>query len=313
MPAKNAKLVFQNLVSEFIASLDGSAAMTSTYANALKQLGRYLKNCPQPAFTRENVIAFREHLKAEGRKAATIQLYLVAARRFFRWLHLNGSITSDIAAGIKGVKTGNDFVKSHLSAESAAILLQGIDRATIAGKRDYALIALLLTTGLRTIEASRANKSDVKRMGDEQVLFIQGKGHEAKDAYVKLSQDVQNALESCFEARKDKNPTQPLFASLSRRNEGLRLTTRSIRRIIKNRLKVVGMDDDLLSAHSLRHTAATLNLEAGGTLEETQQLLRHRNINTTMRYAHALKRERNQSEHRIASAIFGATEKPNVR
>ena len=75
--------------------------------------------------------------------------------------------------------------------------------------------------------------------------------------------------------------------------------------IIKKRLKAAGYDSDRLTAHSLRHTAATLNLLNGASLEETQQLLRHTSINTTMIYVHALERAENNSEARIAAAIFG--------
>ena len=82
------------------------------------------------------------------------------------------------------------------------------------------------------------------------------------------------------------------------------MTTRSIRRIVKGNLVNAGYNSDRLTAHSMRHTAATLNLLNGGTLEETQQLLRHQNISTTMIYSHALERAGNRSEERIASGLF---------
>ena len=94
-----------------------------------------------------------------------------------------------------------------------------------------------------------------------------------------------------------------LFVSTSNNNKGQRLTTRSISGIVKKRLKAAGYTSNRLTAHSL-HTAGTLNLMNGGTLEETQQLLRHSNINTTMIYLHHLERENNQSEKRIADALF---------
>ena len=83
------------------------------------------------------------------------------------------------------------------------------------------------------------------------------------------------------------------------------MTTRSISRVAKESLIDIGLDSDRLTAHSFRHTAATLNLLNGGTVEETQQLLGHKNINTTLIYSHALERAKNNSEKRIAKAIFG--------
>lgn len=72
-------------------------------------------------------------------------------------------------------------------------------------------------------------------------------------------------------------------------------------------MKAAGYDSNRLTAHSCRHTAATLNLLAGASIQETQQLLRHSNINTTMIYLHNLERIKNNSEQRIDDLIFGGT------
>ena len=83
------------------------------------------------------------------------------------------------------------------------------------------------------------------------------------------------------------------------------MTTRSISRIAKEHMVECGIDDERHTAHSLRHTAATLNLLNGGSLEETKQLLNHKNVTTTMIYVQELERMKNQSENRIAAAVFG--------
>ena len=82
------------------------------------------------------------------------------------------------------------------------------------------------------------------------------------------------------------------------------MTTRSVSRVVKARLVSSGMDSDRLTAHSLRHTAATLMLVNGASITETQQILGHKNINTTMIYSHALDRAKNNGELRAAGAIF---------
>lgn len=103
--------------------------------------------------------------------------------------------------------------------------------------------------------------------------------------------------------------TDPLFASTSN-NTGGRMTTKSISETVKKCFDYVGISSDRLTAHSLRHTAATLNLKAGkkagvvDILEQTRQLLRHSKIETTLIYAHHIDREENMSEERIADAIF---------
>jgi integrase len=97
----------------------------------------------------------------------------------------------------------------------------------------------------------------------------------------------------------------PLFASLSNRNGGGRLTTRTLRRIIKARLRAIGIDSDRLTAHSVRHTCITLALQAGATVQEAQALARHANINTTLIYAHNIDRIKQAPERKVAALLSG--------
>jgi integrase/recombinase XerC len=182
--------------------------------------------------------------------------------------------------------------------------LNEIDTATAKGKRDYAMIALLLTTGLRTIEIIRADIADLRTVGDDTVLFVQGKGRDDKSEYVKIAPKVETAIRKYLMTRTDTAPDAPLFTSESNHNQDGRLTTRTIRRLVKDALLNVGLNSDRLTAHSLRHTAATIALLKGAELAEVQQMLRHQNINTTMIYSHALSRAQNNSELTIADAIF---------
>ena len=104
--------------------------------------------------------------------------------------------------------------------------------------------------------------------------------------------------------RQDTQGGAPLFTSLSNNSKGARISTRSISGTIKTSLKNAGYDSDRLTAHSLRHTAVTLSLIGGQKLEEVQQFARHKNIATTLIYAHNLDRMKNQCENTIANAIF---------
>ena len=163
----------------------------------------------------------------------------------------------------------------------------------------------MVTTGLRTISIINANIEDIRTAGNATALFYKGKGHEEKAAYVKIAEPVEDAIRDYLAARGTTDGTEPLFSSVANRNSGGRMTTRSISRVAKNSLMSVDLISDRLTAHSFRHTAATLNLLNGGTVEETQQMLNHANINTTLIYSHALERAKNNSEKRIAKAIFG--------
>ncbi len=211
-----------------------------------------------------------------------------------------------ISANVKAPRLTEGFKRDYLTADQARRLLQQIDCSSLQGKHDYAMLLLMLTTGLRTIEVMRALIGDLRPCAGMTVLYIQGKGQHEKAEYVKISPQVEQPLRLYISARQDSSDSAPLFASVSRRNDSQPLTTRSISRIVKQRLAGADLVSDRLTAHSLRHTAATLNLLAGGTPEETQQLLRHKSITTTMIYSHALERADNPSECRITNVLLGS-------
>ena len=82
-----------------------------------------------------------------------------------------------------------------------------------------------------------------------------------------------------------------------------RLTTRSISRIVKDNLRKAGIDSDRITAHSLRHTAVTLSLLGGATIQEAQSMARHKNINTTLIYAHNINRIKHAPERVIDTML----------
>jgi len=96
-----------------------------------------------------------------------------------------------------------------------------------------------------------------------------------------------------------------LFPSLSDMNLGQRLTTRSVSRIVKSYLRKIGLNSNRLTAHSLRHTAITLCLQGGATIQEAQALGRHANINTTLIYAHNIDRLTQAPERKIDAVLNG--------
>lgn len=296
-----SKTIDNELLKRFLEYLDASEKTVQTYTRALRQFFKFLyeNNIKQPQ--RADVLAFRDNLKDKGRKPTTIKSYIVAVRLFFQWTNQEG-LYPNIADKIKGAKLDHAHKKDYLTVDQVKDVLNSIDTSTLTGARDYAIIVLMVTGGLRTIEVSRADMDDMRNVGNSPALYIQGKGRDEKTEYVKLPLQVFKAIGRYREMLEKQYDV--LFVSTSNNNKGQRLTTRSISGIVKKRLKEAGYTSNRLTAHSLRHTAGTLNLMNGGTLEETQQLLRHSNINTTMIYLHHLERENNQSEKRIADALF---------
>lgn len=81
---------------------------------------------------------------------------------------------------MKGVKLDTGFKKDCLTSKQVGKLLNAIDRTTVKGLRDYAILSLMVTTGLRIIEVTRANIGDMRTVADFTALFIMGKGHSEK-------------------------------------------------------------------------------------------------------------------------------------
>ena len=305
---ENAAIVEQRIVnadlfSRWTSFIDASPKTVETYSKNIRRFFSYLveRGITQPQ--REDIVAYRDYLKEEH-KPNTVQGYLAAVKLFFQWTQQEG-LYPDVAQRVKGAKLDTEHKKDYLTTKQVARLLGAIDRSTLKGLRDYAMLSVMVTTGLREISIVRADIGDIRAAGDETALYYQGKGHEEKADYVKLAEPVEEAIRAYLTARGETDTKAPLFASISNKNSGERMTTRSVSRVAKDHLIEVGLESDRLTAHSLRHTAATLNLLNGGTVEETQQLLGHANINTTLIYSHALERAKNNSEHRIAKAIFG--------
>lgn len=287
----------------YISYLDTSPKTVETYTKALRQFFKYLSvhGIRQPK--REDVIAFRDDLKASGLKPTTVQNYITATRIFFKWTEQEG-LYPNIAEHIKGAKLDKNHKKDYLTSRQAKEVLSNVDKETEEGLRNYAILSLMVTGGLRTIEVSRADVEDLRTLGENTVLFVQGKGREEKTEYIKISAPVEKAIRQYLKARQNVEEGQPLFTSTSNNSKGNRITTRTVSGIVKTALKNAGYDSARLTAHSLRHTAITLALLAGREITEVQQFARHANLNTTMIYNHALDQSKNGCSDAITNAIF---------
>lgn len=287
---------------DYIGFLDAAPRTIQTYTGNIRQFAKWMHQHGITQPTRQDIIAYRDDLK-ERCKPSTVQNYITALRLFFKWTAQAG-LYPDIADHIKGAKLDTCHKKDYLSAAQIKDILATIDTSTAKGKRDYSILALMVTGGLRDVEITRANIEDLAQKGGSTVLYLQGKGREERTEYIKVVSVVEKHLREYLRTRKNAKGKQPLFTSLSNNNKGERLTTKSISSIVKQRLIDAGYNSDRLTAHSLRHSAVTLSLIGGLPLEEVQQFARHKNISTTQIYAHNLDRAKNRSEDTIARSIF---------
>lgn len=132
---------------------------------------------------------------------------------------------------------------------------------------------------------------------------MQSKGRASKDNVVVLTPKALSPITAYLEKRGNIDELDPLFASVSSRNAGERLTVRSVSRIAKSALRAIGVDDERYTAHSLRHTAITFSLLGGATERDAQQMTRHANITTTMLYSHDIDRIKHAAEREVGNVL----------
>lgn len=303
------------LCKKWLVYNDISEKSQAKYTQWLKAFSQWVRGQGILEPVREDVIRYRDELSRE-KQPTTVNNYLRAVKSFYRFLEAAG-IRKDITKGIRTLKTEAGFRKGYLDETQCAKVIETQEndeiinetdaekeRRLLTEARNKALLVLIMTTGLRTIEVNRANIEDIQFLGSSRVLYIQGKGKNEKGQYVRIPEDTWNYLQDYFRLRGSCKPKEPLFASISNRDNGGRLTTRSISRICKDALVDAGLNSSRLTAHSLRHTNATLALKNGASVEQVQQVLRHSDINTTMIYVHDIDRENNAAEDLVADAIF---------
>ena len=292
------------LVDRFVRFAGVCEKSASTYKIALRQMFKYFAANGISNPTREDLEIWRDSLIAEKKSPATVQLYLCSCKLFFRWTAQEG-ILCNIADHLKSkVKVSHEHKKDALTTSQAGILIKGVKGSTVKAKRDRAILALMVSTGVRCIEVCRADVADMIQQFGRTYLLIQGKGHSAKDARILLPAQVETLIRDYLSERGQVDVKQPLFTSTANRNKGSRLTTQTISKMVKSQLRAAGFDTPRLTAHSLRHCALTAMLIAGCELTQVQQVARHVNINTTMIYNHTIERMKNTAEQIAADVIF---------
>lgn len=280
----------EELVDRFIASQDVKESSKLLYRRTLKQYFNWVedKGYLLSEIARPQLLEYKEELLNSNKSSLTVGSYITSVRRFYEWTEAN-KYYPNVAKGIKTPKRKQQFKKQPLlPAQATALLNYYQDKAL----RDYAIVNLLLRTGLRTIEIIRANVEDITFKGSQRVLMVHGKGRDEKDNFVILTDKTYQPIAEYLNSRGKVNSSEPLFTSTSNNSKGERLSTRSISYIAKEGLKAIGLDERAFTAHSLRHTTAVNILRAGGSLEQAQMTLRHSNPATTQIYTATLNEER---------------------
>lgn len=284
-----SQISFSDLIQAFLSAQDVKANSKHLYRRTLQQYFNWIKKeqLSLDAITRVDIIRYKERLLSSGLSSLTVGSYITSVRRFYEWAEAN-KYYPNVGKGIKTPKRRQQFRKQPLLPSQAKMLLSYLSETNL---RDYAIISLLLRTGLRTIETVRANVEDITFKGSQRVLLVHGKGRDEKDNFVILTDKAYESIAEYLDSRGALRGSEPLFISTSNNSKGDRLSTRTISYIAKEGLKAIGLEDKAFTAHSLRHTTAVNILRAGGSLETAQHTLRHSNPATTQIYTATLREE----------------------
>jgi integrase/recombinase XerD len=204
---------------------------------------------------------------------------VTALRSLLVWLHVEGEIGRPLAAAVPAV-AGWRLAGLPRGLERGQVqrLLGSCDRATANGRRDFAIVTLLVRLGVRAGEVAALTLEDVDWRAGQ--ITVRGKGDRSER--LPLPADVGEAIAAYLQdGRPDRAQGRALFVRVKAPLGALSPT--GISGVVLHAAQRAGLGE--IRAHRLRHTAATEMLRAGGSLPEIGQLLRHRHVLTTAIYA----------------------------
>lgn len=284
---------------EYLEIEKGRSLNTITnYDHYITRFLVYSKNENPEALTEQMVREYRLWLNRQpgtkvGRNIDTLKrrtqnYYLIALRAFLKFLRKRGieSLNPERIELAKVPERSLDLI----SPNELKRLMDAPNTNTLQGLRDRAILELFFSTGLRVSELCALSQEDVDLSRDE--FSVRGKGDKVRVVF--LSDVARESVRSYLKERKDfddamfiqygKNAQQE-----SVKNKDLRLTTRSVQRIIKQYATIAGITRKV-TPHVLRHSFATDLLSNGADLRSVQALLGHANIATTQIYTHVTDR-----------------------
>ncbi len=285
----------QKAIDRYLQYMEAEQAKSpltvKNYAHQLREFVRCTKAQSPVAIDKSTIREYKQFLhtykdaNGELLKTRTKNHRLTVLRAFLRYLTQQEELSVHSPDRVERFKEDPRKVKV-LFDDALEQLLGAPDRNTVRGKRDYAILQLFFSTGLRLAELVSLNRNEVNEKSRE--MSVRGK--RGKIRVVFISPSAVLALREYLDALQE--DCDPLFIRIAKdspdrtvRGNELRLTARSIQNIVKKYALQAGIMSDP-SPHTLRHSFATNLLRNGADLRSVQELLGHKDLSTTQIYTH---------------------------
>jgi integrase len=284
------------------AVLNSLAAASSqeSYGHAIDEFIGWYCSEPRLAFNRTVVLRYRFFLEQKNFAPSTINVRLAAVRRLAYEASDTGLLSPELAAGIRRVKGAKRLgvrIGNWLTIDQSRKLLEKPALETLRGKRDRAILALLIGCGLRRAELVGLRIEDLQLREEHWVIAdLIGKGKHIRT--VPVPAWAKRAVDEWTEAAGISKGRICLRVDRFGKTWGESITPKAIWHVVKAAAKRAGIQN--LAPHDLRRTCARLCHLAGGELDQIQFLLGHASVQTTERYLGCKQKLRDAVNDRIA-------------
>ncbi len=264
-------------LDEFLSAMRAERGLAAqTVAAYRRDLFQYLAFLEGRAVTAEVVSAFVASLDRLGMATTTIARKTAAIRSFHAFLVEEGRTAADPTALVRSPRRP-DAVPKALDVDEAIALVEAPDIATVAGRRDRAILEVLYGTGCRVSELVGLDLTDLDL--EDGLARVIGKGD--RERSVPIGGQAVAAVRSWLADRLELAPrSDAVFTNL----RGGRLSRQAVFDLVRIHAARAGLEPARVSPHVLRHSAATHMIEAGADLRVVQELLGHANVSTTQVY-----------------------------
>ncbi|MEA2010529.1 MAG: site-specific tyrosine recombinase XerD [Actinomycetota bacterium] len=264
---------------EFLGSLRSERGLSvNTVIAYRRDLGDYFDFLDADEES-SGVGGFVAELSRRGLARSTRARKLAAVRGYHRFLLVEGHSSEDPTVMIDAPRRARTLPKA-LTIDLVEDLLDAPDRSTPLGVRDVAILEFLYATGARVSEATSVGLTDLDL--DSGTVIVTGKGD--KQRLIPLGRHARAAIERYLPVRLELLNERERGDVLFLNARGTSLTRQGMWDIVKRNGRLAGIDDDDLSPHVLRHSAATHMVEGGADLRTVQEMLGHASISTTQVY-----------------------------